>query len=377
MEICQNCSNPLSLSGYFCGKCLTQFKCKACDFPLEKEHVGCINCGEPKMETNRTSPTTNTFRLHETPTERTIEATFSDAVGKDFSGIIRDSYTTKLQDSPSKINHLPTNEEGTEGIKDAEIIDDLEQNLKEEKLANNDSANHLTLKAIAMKNLPSSELEWIVVYGFYASSFGKNTFTRQNIIERYEESNRLDDAKKSGLSMYIKRAVQAEYLNPLANDYSILEKGILKAKEIIGRTSSSSPKVKNTSKKKDEVEDSSKKTVKKSTTVGTSRKRLANIDFHPISKDSLVDYYKKFTTKTDYERNLIFTNYLTEILKIDAIGLDHLYTCYDEVGARIPENMAKSLGNTKSRTGWLESKNSNILVTTKGRNKLKFWDKKD
>lgn len=39
--------------------------------------------------------------------------------------------------------------------------------------------------------------------------------------------------------------------------------------------------------------------------------------------------------------------------------------------------MTKSFSNTKTRTGWLEINNSNIEITTKGINKIKFWNKKD
>ncbi len=39
--------------------------------------------------------------------------------------------------------------------------------------------------------------------------------------------------------------------------------------------------------------------------------------------------------------------------------------------------MVKSLGNTKTRTGWLKTINANVEITTKGKNKIKFWDNKD
>lgn len=89
-------------------------------------------------------------------------------------------------------------------------------------------------------------------------------------------------------------------------------------------------------------------------------------------------FCKGFSVKNDNERNLLFVYYLSETLKITAINNDHIYTCYDELGLRIPENMQSSIYKTKTRTGWIETNdNSNITVTVKGRNKIKFWDKKD
>jgi hypothetical protein len=87
IEVCATCSKSLPINGFFCGGCLTQFKCKSCSSFLEKDYAGCTNCGAPreqKVYTNNASSgqIANTFRLHETSTDRTIEATFSDTVGK-------------------------------------------------------------------------------------------------------------------------------------------------------------------------------------------------------------------------------------------------------------------------------------------------------
>lgn len=92
---CYNCSKTLPQVGYFCGGCLTQFKCKSCGSLLGKDDAGCINCGAPKevrAETKTTSQQNiNTFRLYETATDRTIEATFSNDVAKDLAGTLRDA----------------------------------------------------------------------------------------------------------------------------------------------------------------------------------------------------------------------------------------------------------------------------------------------
>jgi hypothetical protein len=391
MESCANCSKPLPIVGYFCSACLTQYKCKECDSPLEIDYAGCISCGTQRVQKSNTtdfSQHTNTFKVHETLTERTIEATFSDAVGKDLSSILRDAYAsrTKRIEGNDNFQHVNNTKEGNkEEFGQVKVLDSTLSNVnnQEPKLqSQNSSANneYPTLRAIGMKNLPSSETEWVVVYAFYASNFGSETFTRQNIIEKYKESNRLDNDKKVILSSRIARAVQGGYLNPLANDYSILEKGIEKAIEIINRSSSSSPRVKTSSKKtKVKPEEGSSKVAKtqKTSVSGKSPKRLTDIDFHPAGKDSLISFLKKFAIKNDNERNLVFVHYLSEILKIGGITQDHLYTCYDEVNSRIPENLNTSLNNTKFRTGWLGSDSSGIIVTTKGRNKIKLWDKNE
>lgn len=389
---CPNCSKALSSIAYFCGACLTQIKCKSCGSFLEKDYIGCINCGTPKEVTMKanSAQNINTFRLHETSTDRTIEATFSDTVGKDLAGILRDASANRLKsiefNGTPKETPNEDHEQESDELVDAEVINAVNgdegkpEPKKDQEILNSSSnpVDYPTLKAIAMKNLPNSETEWVVVYAFYASKFGIETFTRKNIIDKYSESNRLSDEKKKGLTTYIKNAVKGGFLNPLTTDFSILPKGIEKAQEIVSRTNGSSPKP-SSKKQKEGAEDSANvgKKARKNSGGTKTYKRLTNINFYPPGQKSLKDFIKEYSIKNDNERNLLFTHYLSEVLKIDAIQLDHIYTCYDEVNHKIPENLIKSIGNTKNRTGWLESQKSNISITTKGRNKIKFWDKKD
>jgi hypothetical protein len=237
------------------------------------------------------------------------------------------------------------------------------------------------LKAVAMKNLPATETEWVVVYAFYSSNYGKDTFTRQNLIEKYEESNRLDSDKKKALSMYMKRAVQGNFINPLADTFSILDNGIEKAKEIISRTKSSSPKSKSSSIAKKGNEDTAieNKVVngKKVSKPSRMLKRLNNINFEPTGKESLRDFFSRYTTTNDKERNLLFVHYLQNVLEIVEISFDHIYSCYDILELRISENLPQTIRNTASKTGWIETNNSILSVTIKGSNQIKAWDRKN
>lgn len=396
IEVCINCNRPLPSVGFFCGGCLTQFKCKSCDALLEKDSIGCVLCGTPKDESKVRSgkPTMengNTFRFHEIitdkSTERTIEGIYSDNVSKDFASVLISKLnggSVNISNAIDKISSKPqANATSDKTVQDAEIIHD-EKNIENQNNVPTSSNEYPTLKAIAMKNLPHSEPEWITVYSFYASNYGEKIFTKEDVINQYIESNRFNKTTtKRDLSTNIKRTVIAGNINPLQTGYSMLDKGIEKAKEIIFRTTSSAPKtikksVKTTNEEEGAAEVKDKKIKKSTTSTGKSLKRLTDIDFHPSGKDSLDKFCKGFSVKNDNERNLLFVYYLSETLKITAINNSHIYTCYDELGLKIPENMQSSISNTKTRTGWIETNNnSNITVTTKGRNKIKFWDKKD
>lgn len=391
---CYNCSKPIPQTGYFCGGCLTQVKCKSCGSSLEKDDAGCVNCGTPKEVRTETQTGShqniNTFRLHETATDRTIEATFSDDVAKDLAGTLRDAAAAGrvkaiASNIPPSNNFNGTSEETAE-FAEAEVVNNGNAVSKTEainKPVPTDTVKpeeYPSLIAIAMNNLPSSETEWIVVYAFYASDYGKEIFSRANLLNQYKESKRYDkQTTNRDLSTYIKRAVSAGFINPLQSGYSILAAGTEKAKEIISRTNSSSPKVKASSKTKKGNEDNAIETAsgKKASKPSKTLKRLTNINFQPTGKESLKDFFAKYSPANDYERNLLFVHYLQNTLEINEITFNHLFSCYDDLGLRVPVNLPQTIRNTASKTGWIETNNSILSTTIKGGNQIKAWNKKD
>ena len=380
---CSSCSKPLPATGFFCGGCLTQLKCKSCSSLLEADNIGCTNCGtakDVKAETNKTTQNVNTFRLHETLNDRTIEATFSDVVGKDLAGILRD--TSANRQKPLALNGMLKQDQESQQVTEAEIINnDSNEEIKETVTKQPVSAKtpeYPILKAVAMKNLPSNETEWIVVYAFYASKFGEDMFSRQAIIDKYVESNRKNRERIKSLTAYITVAVKGRYINPLENGFAILDKGVEKAKEIIARTSGSAPKSKKSQKTKSEdaKEDTGKNT-KKASGASKNLKRITSLNFEPAGKVSLKDFLNKYSPKSDNERNLLFIHYLQTVLEVKEITFNHLYSCYDVLELRISENLSQTTRNTASRTGWIETHNSLLSTTVKGNNQIKAWSKKN
>nr|WP_315219779.1 hypothetical protein [uncultured Flavobacterium sp.] len=383
---CFNCEKPYPAVGYFCGGCLTQLKCKSCNFLLEKENLGCTNCGTPidlKTSTN-ISQNLNTFRLHETATDRIIEATFSDTVGKDLAGILKDTYTARIGNhSNQKFIGNDSSEIFDDKISEEEFIDHKvldSYTVPSEKVAEIHNTAPETfippsLLSIAIKNLPSSEMEWIIVYSYYASEFGNIIYQRKDILDRHAESKRKSDSVSRNLSANLNASIKAGYVNALNDGYYLVDGGVQKALEIIKRPTGNSPKVRgnNTSKKTSDNSDS--KTPKNSGGSNKSEvkslKRLSDINFSPKDKESLTDFYAKFQIKSDFERILIFVYYLEEILKITSITSSHIYTCYDNLELRIPENLPQTIRNAKSTKGWIDKSDSGITITFKGRNYIK------
>lgn len=97
--------------------------------------------------------------------------------------------------------------------------------------------SRLSLQDIAINELPVSEPEWIVVYGYFASlTSGNSSFTREELIDQYEASNRKTDIRLKNLSHSIKSAVKKGWVSKLNDTNFVLKsKGKDQLKVIIER----------------------------------------------------------------------------------------------------------------------------------------------
>lgn len=84
---------------------------------------------------------------------------------------------------------------------------------------------------------------------------------------------------------------------------------------------------------------------------------------------SLKDFYKEKKPVPAQECNAVFIYYLKKMLKIENVGIDHVYTCYKAVGAKVPGRLYQSLLDTRKRQGWIITDNMDDLrIGTLGEN---------
>lgn len=83
--------------------------------------------------------------------------------------------------------------------------------------------------------------------------------------------------------------------------------------------------------------------------------------------EPLKDFYAKKTPRSALEKNTVFIYYLSKIADIKNISLNHIYSCYKEVGEKLPSALKQSLADTSSKKGWIDTKSMNdIKITLKG-----------
>jgi hypothetical protein len=96
---------------------------------------------------------------------------------------------------------------------------------------------------------------------------------------------------------------------------------------------------------------------------GKSQNIVSDLNLRPSGKKSLDDFISELNVKTNLERNVAFIYYLIHELKISGIGLDHVYTCYRHLKARVPAAFYQSIADTGVK-GWINTSNTEDLTLT-------------
>lgn len=108
-----------------------------------------------------------------------------------------------------------------------------------------------TMKDVVMRDFPKVEPEWVLIYAFYASDFSKETFTRDDILKGYTESNRYDAQRIKNLSGNFKACVLKEWIKGVnSTTYRVTAKGKEYAELVLAGKSEGKPKAPSQAKKK-------------------------------------------------------------------------------------------------------------------------------
>ncbi|GET24557.1 hypothetical protein [Prolixibacter sp. NT017] len=231
-----------------------------------------------------------------------------------------------------------------------------------------------TLQDVKLRDLAKNETDWLLVYIYYASEGGTKEFTRANLLQLYRDSNRYTDNKRKSLSQYIKNIVKAQYIKS-TNDtnFILLEKGKMKAHEIFDGKSKSSMgnKVVSTTKKISITK--KEKSNRKQVSVKQGFKLDRNLNLHPEGKQSLMDFAEGYKMNSMKERILVIVYYLKEILELESMNPDHIYTGFEKLNIRVPKSLYQLISDTKNKKGWLEFDTmENIGLSIQGRNAIKY-----
>jgi hypothetical protein len=116
-------------------------------------------------------------------------------------------------------------------------------------------AKYPHLKDVTNKHLPGPEIEWLIVYAYYASNFRqKRLFTRESLVLKYREANRTTASRIGNLSNNIDTLVKSRWIRRWNDTEFVMEEaGIKKAEEILSRTMPGKQRIVRKRKKNEEL----------------------------------------------------------------------------------------------------------------------------
>jgi len=97
-----------------------------------------------------------------------------------------------------------------------------------------DSGQYPMLKDLLVKDYPKNEPEWILCYAFYSSKFGKETFSKEDILARYKDSSRGTKNNLGNLGYNISACIKKDWIKSAnETDYILKSDGIDYVKEVL------------------------------------------------------------------------------------------------------------------------------------------------
>lgn len=226
------------------------------------------------------------------------------------------------------------------------------------------------LKEVVMLDIVNTETDWVLIYASYATSFGKTTFTIDDIKNSYTQTGRTKKSYFANLSNNIKSLLNKRYIKVHnETEFLIRPEGIKYANEILNGKSKSTAVNRSTNSKTSSTKQNN--TVKGKTTCNQfSLDRSLNL--RPEGKESLKDFAAKYQFDSTPKQIVVIVYYLKEILNLSNINGNHIYSGLEELDIRTPKSLYQIIANTKNRDGWLDYDNmEDIRLSMQGRNAIK------
>lgn len=364
---CQFCNQELPDGAKFCHKCYNQIVCLNCGKPLIEGGSICIYCGE-EIKRRSTQANVNHIKYSENENGKSFEATFSDET----AGNVVDVFARFLPIKPKNdmqqqsVLQLSQAEDAT-----ADEISDMA--IENNNLNSNDSDEICKINKIFMvkgdtiilyekrlkaKSKNDHQARLCLLFLLYNKMITRKEVSREDVKNIMEKENLYDGNFRAWLSR------RNSYFIKDDNSLGLSPEGEEKAQDILCEVFD------------ENVEgiwkpnSNSQTTITKASSKRKSLQIVKDLNLLPKDKESLDDFMKRHKYgKSSPRINLLLVYYLKQILGVENVNQDYIYTCYRNMKLTLPNDMHQSLLKTISRNGWLENI-SNLNVTTQGINEV-------
>jgi hypothetical protein len=105
--------------------------------------------------------------------------------------------------------------------------------------------------------------------------------------------------------------------------------------------------------------------------VSSQPKVVKELDLRPKGKKSLSDFAAEKNPTSNHDRTIVALYYLANVAEISPVNRDQVFTCYREMGWKIPPDFANSLQQTATKKRYLDTSDAEDLrVLNPGLNRV-------
>ena len=121
--------------------------------------------------------------------------------------------------------------------------------------------------------------------------------------------------------------------------------------------------------KDSEKESSVEKKVRKKNSSKEIYQINKDLNLSPKDKTSLKQFVESKKPQSNIEFNAVVIYYMQKILNIESISIDDVYSCYKDIGRKVPNALKQSLTDTcSSKYGYIAVNNNSYSIHVKGEN---------
>ena len=195
-----------------------------------------------------------------------------------------------------------------------------------------------TLENVVLQCTPKTEAEWLLIYATYCSNQGKSLFTKDDLRAKYDETNRITEARSKNFASNIKSLVSSKYISAVnANDFRLDKVGLAHAKSIIFDSDDEKKgKRKNLSNKK------------KSPDTYT----MLELDLSREQRISFKDFWNNHTHSVNMDKAVLAAYWLNKEKNINEFTANHLFTMLRTIEEGASFDLAAAIRNARNNKNY-------------------------
>lgn len=364
---CSNCEGSIRIDASFCNHCGVKVKCKECQSPIMKGDKFCSNCGVELNSSSANGQThRNTVSYYKNNEETRCEVSLSDDVAKD--GI--QSLIENIVGIPNRLRLANNGNNSEQYI----TLDDTQAEIVQSTPTN--SSPNLTQDGQFIENINQEyehiddlirknnfgEQEWILIFAFYESGFGKDYFKYDEVRIAYLNKRKSDSRSKNfGRNWNI---VCRSYFKTITDGVFCFDNNKLSAIQnlVLGNNSGivfkATGETKKATKPKGQSQD--KSTSRKAP---KSIKNIQHEEFDTIksgNKPSLEEFYSTYQPQTNQDVFGLIAYYMLHFCNLENFNAGNIDYAFRVLKLPRKTNLVQAIRNAKSESLWFDGPSPSV-----------------